>query len=155
MMKYNDGNTAKYSYYIDPEKSKFVINFELPGGGSFEEPIITPISGYYSFRFEGEQSGELSPKYKDSEIEDKEEQKYEEISEEKLGKIMLSKNLRKRHPIHINFKVSSQVMQIKYNSENSPEYNTEITKNGIIIFIFDIILVNKSSEKKNKKKIQF
>ena len=68
---------------------------------------------------------------------------------------MLSKNLRKRHPIHINFKVSSQVMQIKYNSENSPEYNTEITKNGIIIFIFDIILVNKSSEKKNKKKIQF
>ena len=46
-------------------------------------------------------------------------------------------------------------MQIKYDSDNSPEYTTEITKNGIIIFIFDIILLNKYSEKKDKKKFQF
>ena len=151
----NDGNTAKYSYYIDTEKSKFVVNFELPGGGSFEEPTIKLIPGYYSFRFEGEQNGELSPKYKDSEQEEKEEQKYEELSKEKLNKIMFSKNLRKKHPIQIDFKVSSLVMQIKYDSDNSPEYTTEITKNGIIIFIFDIILLNKSSEKKDKKKFQF
>jgi len=151
----NDGNTAKYSYYIDTEKSKFVVNFELPGGGSFEEPTIKLIPGYYSFRFEGEQNGELSPKYKDSEQEEKEEQKYEELSKEKLNKIMFSKNLRKKHPIQIDFKVSSLVMQIKYDSDNSPEYTTEITKNGIIIFIFNIILLNKSSEKKDKKKFQF
>ena len=149
----NDGNTAKYSYYIDTEKSKFVVNFELPGGGSFEEPIITPIPGYYSFRFEGEQNGELSPKYNDSEQEEKEEQKYEELSEEKIGKIILSKNLRKRHPIHIDFKVSSQLMQIRYDSENMPDYTTEVTKNGIIIFIFNILLVNKQKDKKNNKKI--
>ena len=68
---------------------------------------------------------------------------------------MFSKNLRKKHPIQIDFKVSSLVMQIKYDSDNSPEYTTEITKNGIIIFIFDIILLNKSSEKKDKKKFQF
>ena len=45
-------------------------------------------------------------------------------------------------------------MQIKYNSDNSPEYTTEIIKNGIIIFIFNIILINKSNENKNKKKIK-
>ena len=149
----NDGNTAKYSYYIDTEESKFVVNFELPGGGFFEEPTINPIPGYYSFRFEGEQNGELSPKYNDSEQEEKEEKKYEELSEEKIGKIILSKNLRKRHPIHIDFKVSSQLMQIRYDSENMPDYTTEVTKNGIIIFIFNILLVNKQKDKKNNKKI--
>ena len=27
----NDGNTAKYSYYIETQKSKLVVNIELPG----------------------------------------------------------------------------------------------------------------------------
>jgi hypothetical protein len=154
-MTKNDGNTAKYSYYIDVEKSKFVVNIELPGGGSIDSPPIAIVNqGYYSFRFEGEQNGELSPKYKDSESVVKEKQKYEELSQEKLNKILLSKNLRKRHPIHINFKISNQVFQLKYDSEKEPEYTTETSGNGIIFFIFDIILVNKSMEKKNKKKIQ-
>jgi hypothetical protein len=142
----NDGNTAKYSHYIDIEKSKFVVNIE--------PPITNVIQEYYSFRFEGEQNGELSPKYKDPESVVKEKQKYEELSQEKLNKILLSKNLRKRHPIHINFKISNQVFQLKYDSEKEPEYTTETSGNGIIFFIFDIILVNKSMEKKNKKKIQ-
>ena len=147
----NDANSAKYSYYIDAERSKFIVNFELPGGGSFDPPIVTPIQGYYFFKFEGEQNGELSPNYTDSEQEEKVDQKYEELSKEQLDKILLSKNLRKRHPIHINFKISNQVIQIKYDSDKSPEYTVEITKNGIVIFIFDIILFNKSSEKKHKK----
>ena len=150
----NYGNTAKYSYYIDIEKSKFIVNIELPGGGSIDPPITNVIQGNYSFRFEGEQNGELSPKYKESESDEKEKQKYEELSQEKLDKILLSKNLRKRHPIHINFKISNQVFQLKYDSEKEPEYTTETSGNGIIFFIFDIILVNKSIEKKNKKKIQ-
>ena len=150
----NAGNTTKYSHYIDTEKSKFVVNFELPGGGTFDEPMISTIQGYYSFRFEGEQNGELAPKYNVSEQEEKEEQKYEELSEEKIGKIILSKNLRKKHPILIDFKVSTQVMQIKYGSDNLPEYTVESTTNGIIIFIFNIILINKSNENKNKKKIK-
>ena len=147
----NDANSAKYSYYIDAERSKFIVNFELPGGGSFDPPIVTPFQGYYTFRFEGEQNGELSPNYIDSEQEEKVDQKYEELSKEQLDKILLSKNLRKRHPIHINFKISNQVIQIKYDSDKSPEYMVEKTKNGIVIFIFDIILFNKSSEKKHKK----
>ena len=61
--------------------------------------------------------------------------------------------MRKRHPIHIDFKVSSQLMQIRYDSENMPDYTTEVTKNGIIIFIFNILLVNKQKDKKNNKKI--
>ena len=150
----NAGNTTKYSHYIDTEKSKFVVNFELPGGGTFDEPMISTIQGYYSFRFEGEQNGELAPKYEDSEKEKKEDQEYKELSEEKLSKIILSKNLRKKHPILIDFKVSTQVMQIKYGSDNLPEYTVESTTNGIIIFIFNIILINKSNENKNKKKIK-
>ena len=150
----NAGNTTKYSHYIDTEKSKFVVNFELPGGGTFDEPMISTIQGYYSFRFEGEQNGELAPKYEDSEKEKKEDKEYKELSEEKLSKIILSKNLRKKHPILIDFKVSTQVMQIKYGSDNLPEYTVESTTNGIIIFIFNIILINKSNENKNKKKIK-
>ena len=84
-------------------------------------------------------------------FQEKVDQKYEELSKEQLDKILLSKNLRKRHPIHINFKISNQVIQIKYDSDKSPEYMVEKTKNGILIFIFDIILFNKSSEKKHKK----
>ena len=151
----NDGNTAKYSYYIDVEKSKFIVNIELPGGGSIDPPIINVIQGNYSFRFEGEQNGELSPKYKESKSDEKEKQKYEELNQEKLDKILLSKNLRKKHPIHINFKISSQVFQLKYDSDDEPEYTTEISGNGIIFFIFDIILVNKSTEKKIKRKSKF
>ena len=153
----NDGNTAKYSYYINTEKSKFIVNIELPGGGSIDVPKVIPIQGYYSFRFEGEQNGELSPKFKDSKsekTEEKDDQKYEEFSEEKLDKIMLAKNLRKKHPIHIEFKISSQVMQLKYDSDNELDYTIETTKNGIIFFIFDIILMNKAPGKKNKTKIQ-
>ena len=153
----NDGNTAKYSYYINTEKSKFIVNIELPGGGSIEGPKVIPIQGYYSFRFEGEQNGELSPKFKDSKsekTEEKDDQKYEEFSEEKLDKIMLAKNLRKKHPIHIEFKISSQVMQLKYDSDNELDYTIETTKNGIIFFIFDIILINRPPGKKNKTKIQ-
>ena len=149
----NDVNSAKYSYYIDTENSTFIVNFELPGGGSIKRPIVTPIQGYYSFRFEGEQNGELSPNYIDSEQEEKVEQKYKEISKEKLDKILLSKNLRKRHPIHINFKISNQVIQMRYDSDNSPEYTYEITKNGIVIFIFKINLVSDTSEKKPQKDI--
>ena len=126
----------------------------MPGGGTFDEPMISTIQGYYSFRFEGEQNGELAPKYEDSEKEKKEDQEYQELSEEKLSKIILSKNLRKKHPILIDFKVSTQVMQIKYGSDNLPEYTVESTTNGIIIFIFNIILINKSNENKNKKKIK-
>ena len=48
----NDGNTPKYSYYIDIQKSKLVVNIELPGGGSIDHPIINVIQGNYSFRFE-------------------------------------------------------------------------------------------------------
>ena len=147
----NDANSVKYSYYIDTKKSTFVVNFELPGGGYINPPIVTPIQGYYSFRFEGEQNGELSPKYKDSEQEEKVEEKYEELSKEKLNKILLSKNLRKRHPILINFKISNQVLKMKYDSDNLPEYMVEVTKNGIIIFIFKVNLLNNSSEKKYKK----
>lgn len=67
----NDDNTVKYSYYLDTEKSKFIVNFELPGGGYLKEPIVGPVDRYFSFRFEGEINGELSPKYKDSENEKK------------------------------------------------------------------------------------
>ena len=147
----NDANSVKYSYYIDTEKSTFIVNLELPGGGYINPPIVTPFKGYYSFIFEGEQNGELSPKYKDSEQEEKVEEKYEELSKEKLNKILLSKNLRKRHPFLINFKISNQVLKMKYDSDNLPDYMYEVTKNGIIIFIFKVNLFNNSSEKKNKK----
>ena len=58
----NDGNTAKYSYYIDTKNLKLIVNIELPGGGYIEVPNIITTQGYYSFRFEGEQNGELIPK---------------------------------------------------------------------------------------------
>ena len=147
----NDGNTPKYSYYIDTQKSKLVVNIELPGGGSFEEPEIIPIQGYYSFRLEGEQNGELKPKFENEET----KKDYEEldIDKENQASIISSKNLRKKHPIHLEFKISSQVMQLIYLGKN-PKYIVENTYKGIIIFIFDIVLLNKSSEvKKQKKKI--
>ena len=84
-------------------------------------------------------------------MEETKEVDYEELDQEKQTSLNLAKNLRKRHPIHINFKISNQVIQIKYDSDKSPEYMVEKTKNGIVIFIFDIILFNKSSEKKHKK----
>ena len=147
----NDGNTPKYSYYIDTQKSKLVVNIELPGGGSFEEPEIIPIQGYYSFRLEGEQNGELKPKFENEET----KKDYEEldIDKENQASIISSKNLRKKHPIHLEFKISSQVMQLIYLGKD-PKYIVENTYKGIIIFIFDIVLLNKSSEvKKQKKKI--
>ena len=138
-MTKNDENTIKYSYYVDREKYKFIINFDLPGGGKINKPIITVIQGYYSFRFEGEINGELSPKYEESK---KQEKEYEEMSKENLDKIVFSKNLRKKHPIHIEFKVSQQVIQIKYNEQNDEiKYSFENTKKGIIIYMFDVILV--------------
>ena len=150
----NDGNTPKYSYYIDTQKSKLVVNIELPGGGSFEDPKIIPIQGYYSFRFEGEQNGELIPKFKSCQLEETKGVDYEELDQEKQISLNLAKNLRKKHPIHIEFKISNQVMQLKY-VDNEPEYIIECTNKGIIIFIFDIVLLNKSSgEKKVKKKIK-
>ena len=150
----NDGNTPKYSYYIDTQKSKLVVNIELPGGGSFEDPKIIPIQGYYSFRFEGEQNGELIPKFKSCQLEETKGVDYEELDQEKQISLNLAKNLRKKHPIHIQFKISNQVMQLKY-VDNEPEYIIECTNKGIIIFIFDIVLLNKSSgEKKVKKKIK-
>ena len=151
----NDGNTPKYSYYIDIQKSKLVVNIELPGGGFFEDPKIISIQGYYSFRFEGEQNGELIPKFKNWENEEVKNEDYEELDQEKQTSINLAKNLRKRHPIHIEFKISNQVIQLQYR-DNEPDYIIEFTNKGIIIFIFDIILLNKSSgEKKAKKKILF
>ena len=150
----NDGNTAKYSYYIDTQKSKLVVNIELPGGGFIDDPKIIPMQGYYSFRFEGEQKGELIPKYKNNDDEEEKEQIYEELDKEKMISIILSKNLRKKHPIHIEFKISYQVMQLKYDSDE-PKYDVEVTNKGVIIYIFDIILINKSTvEKKIKKKVQ-
>ena len=147
----NDGNTPKYSYYIETQKSKLVVNIELPGGGCFEDPEVKSFQGYYSFRFEGEQKGELMPKFNDNET----KEDYQELEQEKQASINLAKNLRKKHHIHIEFKISNQVIQLKYN-DNVPEYTTEITPKGIIIFIFSIVLLNKNSgEKKIKKKIQF
>lgn len=137
----NDDNTVKYSYYLDTEKSKFIVNFELPGGGYLKEPIVGPVDRYFSFRFEGEINGELSPKYKDSENEKKQEKVYEELSKEKLDKIVFYKNLRKKHPIHINFKVSNQIFQLRYDDQNKPEYRVENTKKGIIIYIFNVALI--------------
>ena len=135
----NDNNTTKYSYYVEPEKSKFIVNIDLPGGGFLKEPIVGPVNRYFSFRFEGQVNGELSPKYEDSE---KEEIKYEELSKEKLDKIVFAKNLRKKHPIHIEFKVSSKAFQLKFNSLNAkPEFSVKNTKKGIIIYMFDVILV--------------
>ena len=33
----NDVNKAKYSYYIETQKSKLVVNIELPGSGSIND----------------------------------------------------------------------------------------------------------------------
>ena len=135
----NDDNTLKYSYYVDPEKSKFIVSFELPGGGRIKPPTITVIQEYYSFRFEGEINGELSPKYDD--YEKLKDEKYQELSKEKLDKIVFSKNLRKKHNIHIDFKVSNKDFHLNYNKDNrKPEYTKENTNKGIIFYIFDIIL---------------
>ena len=71
-----------------------------------------------------------------------------------MSSIILSKNLRKKHPIHIEFKISYPVMQLKYESVE-PKYTVEVTNKGVIIYIFDIILFNKSSiEINNKGKIE-
>ena len=149
----NDGNTPKYSYYIDTQKLKLVVNIELPGGGYIDDPKAIPMQGYYSFRFEGEQNGELIPKYRNNEDEKEKDENYEELDKEKMSSIILSKNLRKKHPIHIEFKISNQVIQLMYD-EGEPKYTAEVTKKGVIIYLFDIILVNKSNpEKKVKKKI--
>ena len=87
-------------------------------------------------------------------MEETKEVDYEELDQEKQISLNLAKNLRKRHPIHIEFKISNQVMQLK-NLDNEPEYTIECTTKGIIIFIFDIFMLNKSSgEKKVKKKIK-
>ena len=81
--------------YIDTQKYKIVVNIELPGGGSFEDPKIIPILGYYSL-----------------------------LDQDKQTSLNLAKNLRKKHPIHIQFKISSQIMQLKY-VNNEPEYIIE------------------------------
>ena len=146
----NDGNTAKYSYYIDTHKSKLIVNIELPGGGFINAPKIIPTQGYYSFRFEGEQKGELIPKYKSSDEEKVKNENYEELDLNNMSSIILSKNLRKKHPIHIEFKISYQVMQLKYESVE-PKYTVEVTNKGVIIYIFDIILFNKSTIEINNK----
>ena len=146
----NDGNTAKYSYYIDTHKSKLIVNIELPGGGFINAPKIIPTQGYYSFRFEGEQKGELIPKYKSSDNEKGKNENYEELDLDNMSSIILSKNLRKKHPIHIEFKISYPVMQLKYESVE-PKYTVEVTNKGVIIYIFDIILFNKSTIEINNK----
>ena len=149
----NDGNTPKYSYYIDTQKLKLVVNIELPGGGYIDDPKAIPMQGYYSLRFEGEQNGELMPKYRNDDDEKGKDENYEELDKEKMSSIILSKNLRKKHPIHIEFKISNQVIQLIYD-EDEPKYTAEVTKKGVIIYLFDIILVNKSNpEKKVKKKV--
>ena len=73
------------------------------------------------------------------------------MSEDKLRKITLSKNLRKRHNIHIVFKISSSVIQMQFNDDSLPKYSIEITRNGIIIFIFKIVLLNKPMIAEQKK----
>jgi len=145
----NDDNTVKYSYYVDPDKSKLIINFELPGGGKFNPPIITPIDGYYSFTFEGEINGELSPKYEDYNKIEKVELKYEEISKDKLDKIIFAKNLRKKRSIHIDLKVPYQVVQLIYEG-GEPKYSKENTKKGILIYIFDVHIVKNSNPPKRE-----
>ena len=151
----NDGNTPKYSYYINTQKSKLVVNIEIPGGGILEDPKVISFQGYYSFRFEGEQNGELNPKYINNETEEEQQlEDYEDLDNEKQENIYLAKNLRKKHPIHLNFKISNQIIQLQF-EDNEPKYIVENTKKGILIFIFDIILLNKNSgEKKAKKKIK-
>ena len=148
----NDGDTPKYSYYIDTQRAKFIVNIELPGGGFFKEPQITSIPGYYLFRFEGEQNGELLPKFKNSEKEKIKDEDYEELNQENDTSINLSKNLRKRHPIHIEFTINTQIIQLKY-SNNGPNYSIEPTSKGIIIFIFDVHLMNMNKSEKTEENI--
>ena len=85
------------------------------------------MQGYYSFRFEGERNGELIPKYRNNDEEEGKDENYEELDQDKMTSIMLSKNLRKKHPIHIEFKISNQVIQLKYEGDD-PKYIAEITK---------------------------
>ena len=92
----NDGNTAKYSYYIETQKSKLVVNIELPGVGSINDPKVIPMQGYYSFRFEGEQNGELIQKYRNNGEKEGKDEDYEELEQDKMTSIMLPKNLRKK-----------------------------------------------------------
>ena len=141
----NDDNTVKYSYYLDRDKSKFIVNIELPGGGHLKKPIVGPIDKYFSFRFEGEINGELSPKYEDSENEQKEEKQYEELNEEKLDQMTFSKNLRRKHHIHIDFKVPNQYFQLRYDQKNKPEFSMENTKKGIIIYMFNVAIVEQEN----------
>ena len=56
---------------------------------------------YYSFRFEGEQNGELIPKYRKN---GEKEGKDEELEQDKMTSIMLHENIRKKHQINIEFK---------------------------------------------------
>lgn len=39
----NDVNKAKYSYYIETQKSKLVVNIELPGSGSINDYKVVPM----------------------------------------------------------------------------------------------------------------
>ena len=91
----NDGKTAKYSYYIETQKSKLVVNIELPGGGSINYPKVIPMQGYYSFRFEGERNGELIQKYRNNGEKEGKDEDYEELDKDKMTSIMLPKNLKK------------------------------------------------------------
>ena len=135
----NDGNTPKYSYYIDPKASKFYVNIELPGGGKIK-PFVNSASGYYIFRFEGEQKGELSP-----------EDDHQELEESQLNNLIMKKNMRKKHPIHIQFKISQQVIQLKFKDSATPIYKTIKIPKGISVYEFDIILMNsKKTEETNE-----
>ena len=51
---------------------------------------------YYSFRFEGEQNGELIPKYRKNGEKEGKDEDYEELEQDKMTSIMLPKNLRKK-----------------------------------------------------------
>lgn len=151
-----DGNTPKYSYYIDTQSTKFIVNIELPGGGSIYDVTALPNQGYYSFRFQGEQNGELAPKLENEEVvEGKKDKVYKELDNEKKSSLILCKNLRKKHSIHIEFKISNQAMQVTYDKNGRPKFTMENTRRGIIIFIFDIALINQTNaEKKNQRKFE-
>ena len=85
------------------------------------------MQGYYSFRFEGERNGELIQKYRNNGEKEGKDEDYEELDQNKMTSIMLPKNLKKNHPIHIEFKISNQVIQLKYEGDY-PKYIAEITK---------------------------
>ena len=56
-----------------------------------------------------------------------------------------SKNLRRKHHIHIDFKVPNQYFQLRYDQKNKPEFSMENTNKGIIIYMFNVAIVEQEN----------